>query len=58
MANVGVVNIVDVGVVFRDYRTARVLRVYDPEADLNANGTIDIVDAGLVVVVYRAPVFF
>jgi len=58
MANVGVVNIVDVGVVFRDYGTAQGSQSYDPAADLNANGTVDIVDAGLVVAVYGAPVFF
>ena len=48
----------DVGVVFRDYGTAQGSQSYDPAADLNAYGTVDIVDAGLVVAVYGAPVFF
>ena len=57
MGNAGMVNIVDVGVVFRDYGTDLGAPDYDPAADLDANGAVSIVDAGIVAGAFGAPVF-
>jgi len=57
MGNTGMISIVDVGVVFRDYGTVLGAPGYDPAADLDANGTVGIVDAGIVAGAFDAPVF-
>ena len=57
MGNAGMVNIVDVGVVFREYGIVLGAPGYDPAADLDANGTVGIVDAGIVAGAFDAPVF-
>ena len=57
MRYAGMVNIVDVGVVFREYGIVLGAPGYDPAADLDANGTVSIVDAGIVAGAFDAPVF-
>jgi len=56
MGNAGIINIVDVGVVFRNYGTVMGAPGYDPAGDLDANGTVSIVDAGIVAGAFDAPV--
>jgi hypothetical protein len=48
MSNWTMVNIIDVSIVFGNYGLAQGSTVYDPAADLDGNGTVDIVDAGIV----------
>ncbi len=57
VGNAGMVNIVDVGVIFRNYSAVLGASGYDPAADLDANGTVGIVDAGIVAGALDAPVF-
>jgi hypothetical protein len=51
------VNIVDASVIFADYNTVQGSPLYNPAADLDGNGMVDIIDVGMVVGAYNAPVF-
>jgi len=53
----GIISIVDVGAVFHDYGRILGARGYDLAADLDPNGAVDIVDAGIVAGAFDAPVF-
>jgi len=57
VGNAGMVDIVDVEVVFRDYGAVLDASGYDPVGDLGANRTVGIVDAGIVARAFDAPVF-
>ena len=47
MSNSVMVNAVDVSIVFGDYGLAQGSTVYDPAADLDGNGTVDILEASI-----------
>jgi len=47
MSNSAMVNIIDVSIVFGDYGSAQGSTVYDPAADLDGNGTVDILEASI-----------
>jgi len=57
VGNARMVDIVDVEVVVRDYGAVLGASGYDPAADLDAGGTVDIFDALVVAGAFDAPIF-
>lgn len=50
----GVVDIVDVGIVFISFGSLKGLPMYNPAADLDGNGIVNIIDAGIIVADFGA----
>ena len=57
MSNSVMVKVIDVSIVFWDYGSAQGSTGYDPAADLDGNGTVNIMDASIVAGAFDAPVF-
>lgn len=58
MANKGLVNIIDVGIVYAQYGLTSASPNFNPLADLDGNGVINIIDAGIIALNFDAPAFY